>query len=166
MATLCSTYATAASARSGVDALRTAGVPGGNVRLLIGHPVRDTRREPVGGFAGPVGPNAPVGTFANVRRLRRQGTGSFAGAADRRRKGSFADIDRDLIVTRAHDGWHSHIVGDLALRRVLRGADFDDAERARVLDELRAGHAVIVAELADVAPRDAQPRLDRRAQEA
>jgi len=165
MATLCSTYATAATARTGVNVLRTAGVPERDVRLLIGHPVRDTREEPVGGFAGPVDPNAPVGTFANVRRLRRQGTGSFVGAADRQRKGSFADTDRDQILTCAHDGWHSQVVGDLALERVLRGADFDAAERARVLHELHAGRAVVVVVVAEVAPGDAQARLDRLARE-
>jgi hypothetical protein len=53
--------------------------------------LHDVRVERVGGFAGPVAPDDPVGTFANVRRLRRQGTGTFAGDADRRRQGSFAD---------------------------------------------------------------------------
>jgi hypothetical protein len=51
----------------------------------------DVRREPVGGFAGTLGPEAPVGTYGNVRRRRRQGAGTFVGDADRRRQGSFAD---------------------------------------------------------------------------
>jgi hypothetical protein len=53
----------------------------------------DVRREPVGGFAGTLGPDAPVGTYGNVRRRRRQGAGTFAGDADRQRQGSFADAD-------------------------------------------------------------------------
>ena len=53
----------------------------------------DVRREPVGGFAGTLGPDTPVGTFGNVRHFRREGAGSFAGDADRRRQGSFADTE-------------------------------------------------------------------------
>jgi hypothetical protein len=51
----------------------------------------DVRREPVGGFAGTLDPDAPVGTYGNVRRRRRQGAGTFVGDADRQRQGSFAD---------------------------------------------------------------------------
>jgi hypothetical protein len=53
--------------------------------------LHDVRAEPVGGFAGPVAPDDPVGTFANFRRLRRQGTGTFRGDSDCQREGSFAD---------------------------------------------------------------------------
>jgi hypothetical protein len=55
--------------------------------------LHDVREEPVGGFAGPVGPGAPVGSYGNVRRLRRQGRGTYAGDADRQRQGTFADSD-------------------------------------------------------------------------
>jgi hypothetical protein len=51
----------------------------------------DVREEPVGGFACTLPPEAPVGTYGNVRRMRRQGAGTFAGDADRQRQGSFAD---------------------------------------------------------------------------
>ena len=76
MATLCSTYVSASVARGGVEALRAGGVPGRDIRVLIGCPAHDTRRERVGGFAGPAGPDAPVGTFGNVRRRRREGKGA------------------------------------------------------------------------------------------
>ena len=65
--------------------------PSGRATRSTGARRHDVRREPVGGFAGTVDPDAPVGTFGNVRRLRRQGNGTFAGDADRRRQGSFAD---------------------------------------------------------------------------
>jgi hypothetical protein len=58
------------------------------------HKMHDTRREAVGGYAGAVGPNAPIGTYANRVLLRRQGTGSFAGDSDLQRQGSYADVDR------------------------------------------------------------------------
>jgi hypothetical protein len=54
----------------------------------------DIRREAVGGYAGPVGPNAPTRTYANRVLLRRQGTGSYAGDPDLQRQGSYADNDR------------------------------------------------------------------------
>ena len=53
----------------------------------------DVRREPVGNFVGRVGPDDPVGSFASVPRLRRQGAGAFAGDPDRQRQGSFGDHD-------------------------------------------------------------------------
>jgi hypothetical protein len=54
----------------------------------------DVRREMVGEFAGPIPPEAPVGTFADRPVRRRQGTGAFAGDPDAQRQGSFADSDR------------------------------------------------------------------------
>ena len=51
------------------------------------------RREPVGNFAGRVGPDDPLGNFGNVPRVRRQGAGAFAGDPDRQRQGSFGDHD-------------------------------------------------------------------------
>jgi hypothetical protein len=59
-----------------------------------GLPLRDIRCEPVGGFAGPIGPDAPVGTFASTVVLRRQCTGTFAGDPDQQRQGSFGDVER------------------------------------------------------------------------
>jgi len=53
----------------------------------------DVHREPVGGFAGTVPPDAPVGTFGNVRHRRREARGAFAGDRHRKREGSFADHD-------------------------------------------------------------------------
>jgi hypothetical protein len=53
--------------------------------------LHDVRLEPVGGWAGPVGPDAPVGKFAGPARFRRQAAGGWAGDPDRERQGSFAD---------------------------------------------------------------------------
>jgi hypothetical protein len=142
MPTLCSTYGDAASARRSVEALRGASVPGREVRLLLGEPTHDVRYEVVGGFAGPVPPDARVGTFANVPRLRWQGHGTFAGDSDARRQGSFADTDRDVVLT----GAHAHVVGDLRVRRLLHDAGLDTATTDQVVGELHTGHAVVLAE--------------------
>ena len=56
-----------------------------------GRSLHDVRFEAVGGWAGPVGPDAPVGKFAGPARFRRQAAGGWAGAPDRQRQGSFAD---------------------------------------------------------------------------
>jgi hypothetical protein len=160
MATLCKAYSSEVVARRAVEALRTAGVPGRDIRLLTGCQLHDVRREPVGGFAGTLGPDAPVGTYGNVPRVRRQGAGSFAGDPDRQRQGSFADADRDMIVTHEHDGGRSRVTGDLAIRRLLRAADLSGEAAGRVIDELHAGHAVVLADVAEIAPSDARARLE------
>jgi hypothetical protein len=56
-------------------------------------PVHDTRREPVGGFTEPVAPDDLVGSYANRRRERRRGCGSFAGDA--------CSLDGDQLFTTA-----------------------------------------------------------------
>ena len=66
--------------------------------LLMGRPVHDMRREPVGGFAEPVAPEDLVGSYANLPHERRRGCGSFAGDADDQRRGCLADTDRVVVV--------------------------------------------------------------------
>lgn len=53
----------------------------------------DVRDELTGRFVGRVPPDAPVGSFGNVRHLRREGRGTFRGDSDRQRQGSFGDHD-------------------------------------------------------------------------
>ena len=99
MSTLCKTYVDEGEAREAVERLLAAGAPRRGIRLLTGSGLHDVRAERVGTFAGSIGPDAPVGTFAGRPRRRRQGTGTFAGDPDRQRKGSFGDVERDVIVT-------------------------------------------------------------------
>ena len=160
MTTLWRVYSSAGAARQAVDALRAADVPGRDIRLLTGSRLHDVRDEPVGEFARAAGPNAPVGTFANLRRLRRQGAGSFAGDPDRQRQGSFADADRDMIVTYEHGAGRARVTGDQRLRRLLQEAGLDRAAARRAVDELHAGHAVVLADIAGIAPSDAKARLE------
>src|SRR5262245_40089503 len=100
------TYPTEAAARRALDALRTIGPPPQDVRLLLGRAFGDVRREAVGGFAGPVAPDAPAGTYAGHVVERRRGAGGFAGDPDQQRQGSFADTDRVVVVTRDEDREH------------------------------------------------------------
>ena len=79
MTTLIKTFATDIAARRAVAALCATGVQDRDIRLLAGSAPRDIRREPVGGFAGPVAADAPVGTFgstASSARCRAPATAS------------------------------------------------------------------------------------------
>jgi hypothetical protein len=70
MAPMSKTYPSEEAARRAVQALHAVGVPRRDLRLLIAGTVRDVRRRPRGGFAGPVARDAPVGSFAGpVRRF-------------------------------------------------------------------------------------------------
>lgn len=92
------TFATYLSGNAAREAVAASGADGAedDVRLLIGRALHDTRRERVGGFAGPVAPDDRVGSFANRVGERRRGCGSFAGDPDRERQGCSADSDRLL----------------------------------------------------------------------
>jgi hypothetical protein len=158
MSTLCRTYVSDAAARRAVAALRAAGVPEHDIRVLTGSRRHDVREEPVGAFRGTLPPDAPVGTFANRRRRRRQGAGAFAGDPDRQRKGSFGDADLDVIHSFDHGHEHDHVTGDSGVRRLLRSAAVDGAAAVRLVEELHAGHTVVLAEVDDA--RAAATQLD------
>ena len=165
MATLCKTYSTEAVARPVVSALRAADAPARTIRLLTASRLHDVRREPLGGFAGQVGPNAPVGTYSGAACLRYQGRGGFAGNPDRRRQGSYADADRYVIVTYEEDAEWSRVVDHLGFRRFLGSALAGDAAD-QVANELHLGRAVVLIEETAIATRDADGRLDDLGQAA
>jgi hypothetical protein len=166
MATLCKSYSSEVPARHAVEALTAAGVPSRDIRLLTGRPLHDVRQLPVGGFAGATGPDAPVGSFANVRRSRREGHGSVASVPHQQRQGSFADADSDVLASQENGAERLRVVGDGELRRLLRAAGLDDDAGDSVVDELHVGRAVVVAEVAEIAPGDARARLEHAAHAA
>ncbi len=147
MSTLCKTYSDEAHAREAVDHLLASGAPRRAIRLLTGSPMHDVRDERVGTFAGGIGPDAPVGRFAGPPRRRCQGTGAFAGNPDRQRKGSFADVDRDLIVTFGRGSEHPRVATHRELARLLSAVMLDGEPADRLVDELHDGHGLVVAEL-------------------
>ena len=171
MAALIKTYPTEVAARRAVEALRAAGVPPRQIRLLTSRPPHDTRREPVGGFAGPIGTNAPIGNFASVPRRRGQGvgsfaTGSFAGDPDLQREGSFGDVDRVVIVTYNDDSESARVTGYRGVRQLLRRAALDDDAVDGAVTELHGGHAVVLVDVAEIAPSEVRARLEQTAQAA
>jgi hypothetical protein len=166
MTTLTKTYATEIAARRAVEALRATGVPEHDIRLLAGTAPRDIRGEPVGGFAGPVAPDAPVGTYGGRVVKRRQGAGSFAGDPDRQRQGSFADTDRVLIITYKGGTERARITGLRGARRLVGRAGLDDDTIDRAVGELHKGHATLVVDLHEIAVDEAETRLEHVARAA
>lgn len=162
MAKLCKTYPSEVVARQAAMVLMEDSASGRDIRLLTGRQLRDVRREPVGGFAGAVGPDAPVGTYAGGVRLRRQGTGSFAGDPDRQRQGAFADLERFVIATYTDGAERSRVTGHSGVRRLLRSAALGD----NAVDELRTGHAILLIDVAEIAPSDARPAHEEIARAA
>jgi hypothetical protein len=155
MTTLCKTFPNELTARHAIKELRAAGPREHDIRLLIGRRQGDIRCEPAGGFAGPVAPEAPVGTYGGGVVRRRQGTGTFAGDADRQRQGSFADTDRVVVVSSEGGRERARITGLRGARRLLRRTALDDEAVNRAVGELHRGCAVMLAELADTAAREA-----------
>lgn len=119
MTTTSQTHRTPDTARRAVSDPRAARVPESDIQRVAR---RDMRFEPAGGFAGPVGPDAPVGTFAGRPLRRWQGAGSFAGDPDRRRQGSFADVDRGVIVRYEDGAERPRMIRAAQLRAHLRPA--------------------------------------------
>jgi hypothetical protein len=167
MATLCKAYPSAAVARRAVAGLRAAGVPAEGIQLIFGGRLHDRRREPMGEFAGTAPPDAPLGTFGNVTLERWRPGGTFAGDADRRRQGSFGDVDQHVVVS--HDsggGVHEHMAGDRGVEALLRAAGVDPEPAVHALAELAAGRALVIVQISELGPADAAQRLAEAEAEA
>jgi hypothetical protein len=122
--------------------------------LLIGRAIHDTRREPVGGFGGPIAPDDPVRSYANRPVERRRGRGSFADDADETRQGSFADTDCVVVVRACGVAERPRVTGERGVRKLRRRMALNDDAVERAIGELRAGHAVVVVETSDLALTD------------
>jgi hypothetical protein len=151
VSTLCKTYSDERDARAAVDRLMASGAPRRGIRLLTGSPLHDVRDERVGTFAGAIGPDASVGRFAGLPRRRCQGTGSFAGDPDRQRKGSFGDVECDVIISFVRGEEHRRVATHRALRRLLSPVTLDGEPADRLVDELHDGHRLVVAEVEQTA---------------
>lgn len=160
MTTLCETYPSRAAARDATEAFSTSGIPHHNIRLLIGHPWHDIRYESLGGFGGSLDPDAPVGKFSGPPRARWRAAGGFYGNPDQQRQGSFADVERILIVSHDRGAERMHHASARGTRRLLRAANVTDQTAERIIHALHGGNAVVLAEAAEASAREAQPRLE------
>jgi hypothetical protein len=145
VAALCRSYTSHDEALQAVNAVLGAGIPGDSVRVLTGEPQRDTREEPVGEFAGPTAPRAPVGEFAGGTHPQRQGRGHFAGGEQR--GGSFADADREQVVSYPGGVEHARVAGHHKIKKLLTDAGLDEATAERDLNALHAGRVLVLVEV-------------------
>jgi hypothetical protein len=160
MTTLCKTFPAEVAAR------RAAGVPARDLRLLTGRPLGDTRQQPVGGYAGPFGHDAPVGTYGGGVVRRRQGTGGFAGDPDQQRQGSFGDHDRVVIVTYGDDAERARVTGLRGIQRLLRRAALGNDTVAHAVNELQRGRTVVLVELREIPACEAPDQFKQLARAA
>jgi hypothetical protein len=166
MTSLCREYLSEDTARRAVDALRATGADGREIQLLTGHPLHDTRHQPVGTYAGSADPDAPVGTYGGRVVLRRQGAGSYAGDPDRQRQGSYGDADRVAITTYDDRGERSRLIGRRGVRRLLGRAGLGDDVVERTLDQLALGYSVVLVDVAAISSGQAEAQLERMARAA
>jgi nucleotide-binding universal stress UspA family protein len=137
-ATFCRSFVDEPTARHAAEGLRGNAV----ACLVTGRRLTDIRKQPVGSFAGVVLPHAAVGTFADVRRRRAQGTGSFFGNADDQRQGSFGDTDGDVVTRYQGGALRSRVIARHEAQHLLQRACVGDEDMDRAVVDLDLGYTV------------------------
>jgi hypothetical protein len=122
----------------------------GDVGVLIGPHYHDVRAERIGGFGGPIDPDAPFGKYAGPPRLRWRAAGGFVAHADEQRQGTFGDMDRILNVTRQDGSEHVEATDDDGARRLLTRAQVPDDVAQQMVRHLHEGETIVFAQLATV----------------
>ena len=168
MAALIRTYPSEEAARRAIEALRAAGVQPGDIRLLTGGPSRDTAGEPRGGFAGPVEAGAPAGSFAGRKRgqIGSFATGSIQRPPEQRRKGSFGDVERVVIVSHEGQVARCRVTGYRGIRVLLHRAPLDESAVDHTVGVLHKGHSVVVVDGGETALSAAQAHFQQMAEAA
>ena len=160
MNALCRAYSNTADADRAVQALLDAGVPGEDVRLLMGAELHDARREAAGGFAGSVATDAKVGAFAGEGADRSTAMGSFGGNTATGGEGVFANADRDVVVTHSNGEEQARVAGHGKLKSLLTGAGLDDVTAEADVHALHEGRVLVLVSLAAVSEDRATEVLD------
>ena len=144
MAALCESFASHAEAAEAVGAVLEAGIAGAGIRVLTGEPRPDAREKPVGEFAGRTEPGAPVGDFAGEHAEGHE-RGHFAGGEQR--GGSFADTERDEVISYPDSVEHAHIASHHEIERLLTEAGLDKATAKRDVESVHAGRVLVLVEV-------------------
>jgi hypothetical protein len=160
MNALCRAYDTVADAGRAVDVLLGAGVPGDDVRLLMGAEIHDARMEAAGGFAGPVGTQAHVGAFAGEGQARNAPRGSYAADAGAAREGVFGNADRDVVVTYSDGREHSRVAGHHTLKGLLVDAGIDENSAESDVRALHDGRVLVLMTSSTVSAAQAAELVD------
>jgi hypothetical protein len=160
MNALCRAYDTTADADRAVQALLGAGVPGDDVRLLMGAEVHDARRESAGGFAGSVASDDHVRDFADSGHSRATPRSAFAGDAPAGGEGVFSNADRDVVVSYSDGREHSRVAGHRRLKQLLVDAGLDDDVAEADVRALHDGRVLVLVTLGAVPEDRAAELLD------
>jgi hypothetical protein len=160
MNALCKAYDSTTDAERAVADLIAAGVPGADVRLLMGAEIHDARREARGRFSGSVAPEEQVGAYAGDGPERSALRGSFAGADAGAAEGTFANAERDVVVTHSDGMEQSRVAGRRELKKLLMDAGLDDATAEADVDALHRGRILVLVHVAAIGQDDARALLD------
>jgi hypothetical protein len=160
MNALCKAYSDTDDADRAVEALLAAGVPGEDVRLLMGAELHDARREAAGGFAGAVAAEDSVGTFADEGGDRSAAMGSFAGDSVDGGEGVFANADRDVVLSHSGGEEQSRVAGHKQLKSLLVDAGLDEPTAETDVRALHDGRVLVLVTLGAVTEKRAREVLE------
>jgi hypothetical protein len=145
MSTLCRAYPSQQDAHAAVERLLSAGIAGAEVQVLMGETVRDSRDEPVGGYAGTTTADREhVGAYAGAAHSGREAMGAFAGDADAQRRGGFSGVDRETVTTYGAGVRRVRIASHHDLNRMLTDAGLDEATAAADVAALHEGRVLVL----------------------
>ncbi|HEX7299834.1 MAG TPA: hypothetical protein VF257_12605 [Solirubrobacteraceae bacterium] len=161
MNALCRAYDSTHAADAAVRALIAGEVPPGDIRVLMGAERHDARREAGGAFAGKIAPESRVGAFAGDGAKRATPRSSFAGEAAPDREGTFANADRDVVVTHSDGEEHVRVAGHRQLKELLVDAGLDDAAAEADVHALHEGRVLVLVTLGATSPERAVELLDQ-----
>ena len=127
----------------------------------MGAEIHDARREARGRFAGSVAPDEQVGAYAGDGPERSALRGTFAGADAGGAEGTFANAERDVVVTHSDGMEQTRVAGRRELKRLLMDAGLDDATAEADVDALHAGRILVLVHVAAIGQRR-RPSAARR----
>jgi hypothetical protein len=156
---LCKSYMSETEAQQAVSSLLDAGVPGSDVRVLMGEALHDARKEPFGEFGGTESPDAPVGSFGNEAHTHKESMGDFASEGGQR-AGSFGDVDRDTVTSYPEGVERVRIATHHNLKKTLTEAGLDEESAERDVRALHEGRVLVLADVGGIEPDRAQQLLD------
>jgi hypothetical protein len=160
MNALCRAYDTSTEAERAVQALLGGGVPGDDIRLLMGAEIHDARSESGGGFAGSVASDGHVGDFSGEGHPRATPRSSFAGRSSADSEGVFANADRDVVVSYSDGREHSRVAGHRQLKKLLVDAGLDEDAAESDVRALHDGRTLVLVTVGAVSEERAAELLD------
>ena len=163
MTTLCRAYTTEDDAQAAVKHLLAGGLPGADIRVLMGQPEHDHGEEPVGRFAGDrVAPTDPVGSFAGSAGSSQDAMGEFKASSTHRRRGGFGDLDRDTTTSYPNGVARVDVTTHRDLRKSLVEAGLDEPTADADIKALHQGRVLVLVQTGTLSQEELAAALDGR----